>query len=748
MSADRPRIVIVGAGPSGLATAAALTSVPDWQDRYSVDVYQMGWRIGGKCATGRNEDAADRIQEHGIHVFGNMYFNALHMVRQVFDEWNASHPDQPPLRMQDEFLPSVTTWNTEYFDGAWHQYIGYFPDTEGDPWDDPDGEASVSQIVQGALFVANRNLERALYAPLPEHATWAQRVGFRIRGWTRGVVERSARSVAHRMDVEMHRQRRGEGGDGIGDDVVDLLEAVVDAMGVIARRRGDVETRLMFTQVDLVVTALRGMVADDLFARDIDDLDHENYRDWLIRHGLDPLTQVSGIPQGYPNTALSYEYGDTTAVPTMSAAAWLTFFVRQMAGVGAGAYFFRRGTGETVMKPLFEVLRDRGVRFHFFHKLREVQVDGDRVTALHFDVQATVHGGAEYQPLRPILPVAGSHEDTHGGGVGELVWPDRPLYDQLEQGDELRDRKVDLESWWTDWQPVGTHTLHVDAATDGFEHVVLATPVATLPHTCAALLHHPAHGARWSAMCNGVRTAATQAVQLWLNRPVKDLGWPRTGTTSATDRYVGGFYAQDLTSSCDFSDLIPHERWGRNGGLVPQGLVYLIGALPDPEPIPGFDDVGYPERMRERVRWASVQFLRDISGLLPGAVNPRNTTDARSFDFELLVQHDDVSRRGVNRFDTQYWRANIEPNERYTLTVAGTLQHRMKGWENGFDNLVLAGDWVYTGFNIGSFEGAVISGKLAALALVGQPALDTIWGYTFLHPGLQGPPAPRITTPG
>ncbi|MFZ4721396.1 MAG: FAD-dependent oxidoreductase [Ilumatobacteraceae bacterium] len=545
----------------------------------------------------------------------------------------------------------------------------------------------------------------------------------------------AAHRVASRMSREMHHPHDG---DTIGDEVLELLDAVRDAMRLLARRRGSVEARLLFTQVDLVVTVVQGIVADRVFARDLDELDGENYRDWLIRHGLDPMTQVAGIPQGYPNTALSYEYGDTTAIPTMSATAWLTFFIRQMGGVGAGAYFFRRGTGETVMRPLYEVLRDRGVRFHFFHRLRQVEVDGDRVTALHFEVQATTKDG-EYRPLRPLRPDA--------DGRTELVWPDRPLYDQLVQGDDLRTGKVNLESWWSDWQAPATLELRVDRTEHGFEHVVLATPVATLPITCAAMLQHSVHGQRWEQMCEGVRTAATQAAQLWLDRPVTQLGWSRAGTTSATDRHVGGFYAQDMTSACDFSDLIEHERWGRDSGQVPQGLVYLIGALPDPEPIPDFTDTEYPRRMEERVRWATVQFLRDVSGLMPGAVNRANPTDARSFDFGLLVQHDGVERLGVNRFDTQYWRANIDPNERYTLTVAHTMQHRMKGWENGFDNLVLAGDWTYTGFNIGSFEGAVMSGKLAALALVGRPVITTIWGYDFLHPGLQGPPAPRIAMP-
>ena len=48
------------------------------------------------------------------------------------------------------------------------------------------------------------------------------------------------------------------------------------------------------------------------------------------------------------------------------------------------------------------------------------------------------------------------------------------------------------------------------------------------------------------------------------------------------------------------------------------------------------------------------------------------------------------------------------------------MKYRLHAWASGFDNLVLAGDWIYTGFNVGSFEGAVMSGKLASLTLTGR----------------------------
>ena len=143
------------------------------------------------------------------------------------------------------------------------------------------------------------------------------------------------------------------------------------------------------------------------------------------------------------------------------------------------------------------------------------------------------------------------------------------------------------------------------------------------------------------------------------------------------------------------------------------------------------------------MKWTTIQYLRTIGPLLPRSA--RNPIDARSLDFDMLVSHDAARRgRGINQFSQQYFKANIDPNERYTLSVAGTVGDRLEAWDSKFDNLVLAGDWIYTGFNVGSFEGAVMGGKLASLALTGRPVLEDVYGYTFLHPTRRGPGAVRM----
>jgi hypothetical protein len=123
--------------------------------------------------------------------------------------------------------------------------------------------------------------------------------------------------------------------------------------------------------------------------------------------------------------------------------------------------------------------------------------------------------------------------------------------------------------------------------------------------------------------------------------------------------------------------------------------------------------------------------LSRLGGLLPGVVGPDG-----GFRYDVLVAagtHEDAT--GPERLRTQYLRANVVPTELYGLSRPGHLSHRRTPWQSGHTNLVLAGDWTFTGLNINSFEGAVTSGALASYALTGSPAKDDIIGYGFLRAG-------------
>ena len=68
--------------------------------------------------------------------------------------------------------------------------------------------------------------------------------------------------------------------------------------------------------------------------------------------------------------------------------------------------------------------------------------------------------------------------------------------------------------------------------------------------------------------------------------------------------------------------------------------------------------------------------------------------------------------------EAQYVRSNCEPSERITLALPGATQHRMRAGETGYENLVVAGDWIENGILMACMEGAFVGGLMAGDALL------------------------------
>jgi hypothetical protein len=142
--------------------------------------------------------------------------------------------------------------------------------------------------------------------------------------------------------------------------------------------------------------------------------------------------------------------------------------------------------------------------------------------------------------------------------------------------------------------------------------------------------------------------------------------------------------------------------------------------------------------MLDRVRYQVVQYLEACTGpLLPKATSDAYLPpgDPVSLDFSLLVDTRDTTttpvelRTGEMRIDSQFLRANIDPTERYVTSPPGSGKHRLKAWDSGFDNVVVAGDWIYTGVNFGCAEGTITSGLLASHAISGYPRREDVINF-------------------
>jgi hypothetical protein len=152
--------------------------------------------------------------------------------------------------------------------------------------------------------------------------------------------------------------------------------------------------------------------------------------------------------------------------------------------------------------------------------------------------------------------------------------------------------------------------------------------------------------------------------------------------------------------------------------------------LPDAKSKAEIEKHDYPERRRQEVRKNSIHFLNhDLHGFWP-----KCTAAPGKFRWDLLVGPDKAAPRKPNEewIDSQYYRANVEPSDRYCLSLPGTLVSRVSPLDQTYDNFTVAGDWTNCGFNEGCVEAAVMSGRLAAHALSQFPPLEEIIGYD--HP--------------
>jgi protoporphyrinogen oxidase len=99
------RIAILGGGIAALTAAYYLTRTEALRAKYAVTLYQIGWRLGGKGATGRRDG---RIEEHGLHVWFGYYSNAFRMLREVYRDWRRDS-DNPLESWRDALKPQSFT---------------------------------------------------------------------------------------------------------------------------------------------------------------------------------------------------------------------------------------------------------------------------------------------------------------------------------------------------------------------------------------------------------------------------------------------------------------------------------------------------------------------------------------------------------------------------------------------------------------------------------------------------------------
>jgi len=731
MNVDRPiEVAVIGSGCASIAAAFELTR-PEHEGKYHVTIYQLGWRLGGKGGSGRGP--ADRIEEHGLHVWLGFYENAFRLLRECYAELDRDPRTCRFADWRDAFILDNHVGIADVSSaGSWLTWTAHFPAAEGLPGDplttmNPFSLSSylahAAALLRTLLFSVETRSESVKGAhdrvasaphekvdspePSPESlvASMTRLLGYGLLATTAGLIEALAiLEVVFKTLPSFPENLLVRFVEAIANNVRRQLEKLVT---------DDDEARCKWEVIDLVTAILIGAARFRLLddPRGLDAINEYDCREWLRMNGASERSVNSAFVRGLYDLALAYEHGDP-ARPGLAAGQALRGSLR-MFFTYRGALFWkmRAGMGDVVFAPFYEVLKKRGVTFKFFHRLENVKLvkphklaRGERpyVEALEFDVQATIRGDGEYQPLIEVK--------------GIPCWPSKPDYRQLVNGERMQREGWDFESHW-DRRKVGTTTLRVMR---DFDFVVLGVSVGAIPHVCKEILKRDA---RWRAMVKHVKTVATQSFQIWMREDMPQLGWSEPPVTLSA-------FVKPFDTWADMGQCIVEESWER----PPRSVAYFCNVLPDSPVEPPRGDRKYPEARREEVRRNAVRFLnREVRHLWPKAVKRPG-----QFRWELLVDPAERQRRKAprrcdeRRFVSQYWRANVNPTDRYVLARPGSLKHRLSPLDNTYDNLTIAGDWTDCGFNEGCVEAAVMSGRLAAHALAQSPPLEDIIGYD--HP--------------
>jgi uncharacterized protein with NAD-binding domain and iron-sulfur cluster len=683
MASSPQKIAILGGGVGAISAAFALTEAPEWAQRYEITVYQQGWRLGGKGASGRRATAGQRIEEHGLHVWAGFYENAFRLLRRCYEVLQRP-PTAPLANWRQAFRPHSFITVEEYLDGQWLHWNVTLPTCPGLPGDggplpSPWGYAlRLLHWLQDLFLQQQAQLAAAATAAAASPQTRQAAVTLNQVLDDLPVLQRAwqmASSLPPTPFLHPPRSHRL-----LGQTAAEFLGRFRSRA---APHLSSPFLRRLWLLAEVAIAAFRGILADGILFQGFDSIDHWDWADWLRRHGAAEAALQSPVVRAVYDYVFGYREGDPSR-PALAAGTCLRGLLRLLfTAKGAIFWEMQAGMGDVVFAPLYQVLCRRGVRFQFFHRIRRLELSADQqsIERIHYWRQATPRDPQQgYQPLVSVR--------------GLDCWPAEPLYEQLQEGQQLQNENINLESAACDWH-VAEGVL--ERGRD-FDQVILGISLGALRELCAELI---AARPAWRQFVDQVQTVRTAALQLWLHPTTRQLGWTYPATILTA-------YAQPFNTWGDLSHLVSREDWP--APQQPGSIAYFCGPLPD-------ESVGGPAAAcaTSYVQTRAEFWLRHHAAhLWPQAVTPSG-----EFNWDLLV--DLQNRQGVQRLAAQYFRANVDPSERYVLSLPGTTCYRLRADQSGFTNLYLAGDWVRTGINAGCVEAAVMAGFQAARALSGYP---------------------------
>ncbi len=723
----KERIAILGGGPGAISAAIALTHDEDWKSKRDVTIYQMGWRLGGKCASGRNEHMGDRIEEHGVHVLFGFYDNTFRQIRQIYNELD--RPTSLPFSTwQSAFEEHNLVGLSENINGKIENWMIQFPNKPGLPGDDMNESVTLLDVIETVWAWIHKEVTglkeelREVKSAAESKPTdgdggsWFSQLAFHLKSDVDELVdsyETLTQSIhtlwQHHWDEEKTDVQVDH---SLFEEMLNYLKHWLEEEASELMESNSTIRRAVI-MIDLALTIMKGFISDGVIGNGLDVINKYDFIEWLKLNGALKWTYESAPVRGVYDLVFAFEDGDSEK-PNVEAGTVLRAMIRMVFSYqGSLMWKFNAGTADIVYGPAYEVLRKRGVKFNFFNKVEKLSTvhtpEGPQVSEIELTQQVRLkQPETEYDPFITVKDLE--------------VWPSTPNLEQIdtEQAALMLQHDIDLESSWSRWPSLYEEAFGKPLPTirlvqgQDFDKVILGTSIAPV----AALLGDSvSQSPELEKMLGAVKTAATQAYQLWLNRSLPELGW-RDEDAADDEVSVGPIltaFWQPIDTWAVMDQVIDQENWPNTDEPPLQNISYFCGPL-KVDAYPSSDNYDFPEKMKAKVKSNVLHQLNSqIQDLWPEA-----EADGQ-FRWEFLYNPILPKLEGEAAFDSQYWRANVDPSERYVLSVVNSSQYRVAADKSGFSNLYLAGDWIKTGLNIGCFESATMGGLQAARAICGYP---------------------------
>jgi uncharacterized protein with NAD-binding domain and iron-sulfur cluster len=696
MAKSKIRIAILGGGISSLTTAFYLTRDARFRAHFDLTVYQQGWRLGGKCASGRDTSRDHRIEEHGLHVWMGFYQHSFRMIQDCYREYARIFPDARFKSWRDAFSPMTDIVLREHRVGTNGELTSEswripFPPDGADPGS--DGWPTVWQMIQRTVEWVTRHAGETLF-PLQQQPAVQQARALL------GAVAPSAllvplptgspQEVADRLQAFMpvpvvpidmqllgsiELSRRVFQGDEPPASMRSTFEtftlATLKALQLgmhLLPVPADRDGRRIRVLLELGAAIAIGLIEDKiLWTGNFEGQDHLDFRAWLSSHGCANHAVDSAAIRACYDLIFSgpAALGEAPKFPVAAGSGLRRVLLMVLGYKGALYYLMNAGMADTVISPLYEVLKCRGVKFEFFSRIKKLHATGPRITSI--TIQRQVHLAEDVTEYRPTYDFQGLR-----------CWPNAPFFEQLEPDrEDFADGGRELE-----WDQNSLEDIADEYSTSEFDEVVLGISAAALPSICDELTDTRLQ----SAIAQS--TVATHAAQIWFDKTPAELGYDFPPIVTA--------YQRPFDTLANLSHTLGQER-----PSTAKSVFYICGP-----------DHAHPV---EEGSSARMSVLGRVGTWVDGTLTELLGTSAATI---RAAMHSWSGQTSQSPLFEQHASANFAKSSQYVLATPDNLKVRIASDGTSYENLFLAGDWVKTRLNGGFVEAAVTAGIQAADAIL------------------------------